>query len=133
MPDDAAAVEDAIIAVARAAREATALKEMARKMAAEITERARRFEHRADQLRGLVFSAMDALDKRKIEAGDLTVFMRSGSAEVVITDESVIDAGYWKVERKLDKAAIKAALQSGMHLDGAELANGLPSITIKGT
>jgi len=133
LPEEVAAVRNAVVAVARQAREAKALHEMAKKMAQETADRARRFEHRAEQLRGLVFAAMDALGTAKIEAPDVTLSLRAGSPAVVITDETKIPDEYWKVTRTVSLSAIRDDIKQGVVVEGAEMQNGMPSLIIKGS
>ncbi len=131
LPDAAEQARDAVLAVARAAREADALADMARKMAQDTTARAKRFETRAEQLRGLLLAGMDALKERKIEAPDLTLSMRPGTPGVIVTDEAALPEEYWRIKRDVDKAALRDALKQGVIISGAELTNGMPGVQIR--
>ena len=129
---DLKVVQNAVIAVARQAREARAMAEAAKAMADETAGRAARFMRRHDAMRGVLLAALDALGTRKIEGPDVTVSLRAGRSETVITDEAQIPDAYWRTVRTLDKAALREDLKQGVVVDGAELANGLPSVTIRG-
>lgn len=133
LPAEAHAVEEAIVKICRAAREAESLAEAAKKMAQQTAGRAARFEWQSDQYRGVAFAALDALGKRKIVAPDLTVSIRDGRPSVVITDETKLADEYVRVTRTPDKAAIGEALRQGVVVDGAELANGMPTLSIRGS
>jgi len=141
LAEEAAAVEGAIVAVCQAAREADALSAAAKKMAQETAQRAKRFETRSQQLRGIAFSALDVLGKKKIEAASLTVSLRAGSASVLVTDASKVPAEYRRysleklreMELELSLSALADDLKEGVVIEGAELSNGLTSIMIKGT
>ena len=132
LPEELAAVQNAVIAVARQAREARAMAEAAKAMADETAGRAARFMRRHDAMRGVLLAALDALGTRKIEGPDVTVSLRAGRSETVITDEAQIPDAYWRTVRTLDKVALREDLKQGVVVDGAELANGLPSVTIRG-
>ena len=132
LPEELAAVQNAVIAVARQAREARAMAEAAKAMADETAGRAARFMRRHDAMRGVLLAALDALGTRKIEGPDVTVSLRAGTPAPVITDEAQIPDAYWRTVRTLDKAALREDLKQGVVVDGAELANGLPSVTIRG-
>ena len=133
LPVELAGVTEAILAVAREARRAEALGECARKMAQETGGRAKRFETRVDQLRGVALAALDALGERRIEGPDVSVFIRAGQPGTLITDEGALPERFWRIERKLDRATLKTALTDGEVIPGAELTNAMPSLTIKGT
>ncbi len=133
LTEETAAVREAIVGVARKAREAEALADMAKRMARDTAERQKRFEARAEQLRGLVFAALDALGEKKIEAADLTISLRAGQPAVIVTDETKIPDQYWRTERKISLSAIKDDLKQGVVVDGAEMANALPSLMLKAT
>lgn len=133
LAEEAAAVEGAIVAVCRAAREADALHDAAKRMMVDLGQRATRFRMRSQQLRGVAFSALDVLGKRRIEAADITISLRSGSQSALVTDEAKIPDSYWKTERTLNKAELLDDLKQGVVVEGAELSNGLASLMIKGT
>ena len=131
LPDAAADVDAAILGVLRAARHATALSESAKAMADDLAERARRFKARSDRLKGIALGAMDAMQRKKIEAPDLTASVRNGVPGVVVTDETALPDSYWRTTRSVDKAALAETLKAGEVVAGAELSNGMPSIQIR--
>ena len=88
LPEELAAVQNAVIAVARQAREARALAEAAKAMADETAGRAARFMRRHDAMRGVLLAALDALGTRKIEGPDVTVSLRAGTSVITVSDEA---------------------------------------------
>lgn len=88
---------------------------------------------REEAMRTLALRIMEAADLRKVTLPRATLSVRPTPPSVRVTDEASIPDRFWKVERKLDKAAIKAALQddSGLPVPGAELSNGGASISIR--
>ena len=103
----------------------------AKTRAEDASARAKRFQARADRYRGLILTAFDALDWKKREYPEATVSLRAGSPGVVITNESALAPEYVCTTTAPDKAAIKADLVAGVVIEGAELANGMPSISIR--
>lgn len=87
------------------------------------TERAVRIQRRADSIKAYLAFHMQALQRKKIDAIDITLRLRANPPAVVITDEHAIPAQYW-VEpepppKRLDKKAIKTAIDAGERVDGA--------------
>lgn len=117
-----------------------AVKERAEKLAmaegvkgyiGELSERKARFERTADALKALVQSLMDVTGQDKITLPEATVFTTKPRTGVEITSLDDIPQGYAKFEKKADKAAIKAALEAGEFIPGAELTFGEPGLTIR--
>jgi hypothetical protein len=135
LPEEAKAVEDAIVRVCRAAIEAEDLERAAKERAAATAARAKRFGARADELRGVAFAALDALGKTRLVAGDLTVSLRAGRQTAVVTDEEKIPDEYFDVEfiRKLNKKRLNEDVEAGVVVEGAVLGNARPVLTIKGS
>ena len=133
LPEELAAVREAIVGVARRAREAESLRDAAHKMVAGITARAARFDVQAHTMRLAVCAALDALDEKKLVAPDFTLTLRAGVASVVVTDETKIPEQFWKSVRTLDKAALRDELKEGVVVPGAELSNGATTLMIRGT
>jgi len=131
LPDEAADVETALLAVLRAAQMADAMADMAATMAANTKDRADRYKRRRDRLRGIAFAAMDALDKKRIEAPDLTASIAKGKPSLLVTDENSIPDEYWRSVRSVDKTAVTEAIKQGVVVPGAEISNGMPSISIR--
>lgn len=97
-----------------------------------LAERRSRFQDRAKAKRNVIVSAMEDAGVKKIEAPEVTLSLRQAPASVVITDEAAIPAAFVETEivKKLDKAAIKAALNEGP-VPGAALSNGGVSLTAR--
>ncbi len=131
LPDEAAAVQDAILGVARAAVQAERLSDLSAAAIKDQQDRKRRFDARNERLRGIVFAALEALGIRKIEAHDLTVNAIAGRSSVILTDETLIPADYWRVKREPDRTKIAEDLKVGVVIPGCELSNALPTIQIR--
>ena len=131
LAEDAGDVDAIIRAVIVKIQDAQDMAEAAFSRAHDVTIRAKRFQARADRYRGLILTAFDALEWKKREYPEATVSLRQGSPGVVITDESKLAPEYLRTTVSPDKTAIKADLAAGVIVEGAELANGMPSISIR--
>lgn len=131
LPEEVEVVKSELVKLGRAAREAEYLANMARGMARDTTERARRFETRVDQIKGVMMAALDVMGVNKIEAPDMTVSLRAGSLVAIVTDDNKIPDQYWKTTRSLNKSALADDLKAGTVIEGAMLSIGFPSVTIR--
>ena len=86
-------------------------------------QRAARIQKRADALAAYVCFHMQALQRRKIESPEVRLSVRKNPPAVVITDEHAIPPQFWvqpePPPKRLDKKAIKAAIDAGERVDGA--------------
>ena len=117
--------------VLRGAVEADTLADGAKDRMADLQARKARFEARRDQLRGIAFAAMDALELRKLELPDMTVSIKANAPRVVITDEAMLPDGLCNIKRTPDKSAIRVLLKAGQTVIGAVMSNSLPSLSIR--
>jgi hypothetical protein len=117
--------------VLRAAVYAKTMAKAAKERAAEIGERAARYERREASLRGAAFAVLDALGLPKRELPDLTASIRAGQPAVVITDETALPEVFVRVKREPDKTLIGAALRAGREVPGAVMNNSMPTLTVR--
>jgi lysozyme family protein len=114
---------DAVVWTERRAEEAKAI-------ADEFTERRRRYESRAVNMREIVHTLMDAIPVDKYQAKLARASIVDGAASARITDETKIPDEYFKTERTLRKSDVLADLRVGVVIEGAELSNGGPTLRI---
>lgn len=88
-----------------------------------MSARATRVMNRAQSIRAYLHFHMQAIDEKRIETPELTIVRRANPPAVVITDEHAIPAKFWIAppppDKRLDKKAIKAAIEGGERVDGA--------------
>lgn len=76
---------------------------------------------------------MDAIGERTIKHPLATLTMRAGKRELILApnalDRLPEELVRWKAEP--DRTAIRAALEAGEEIDGAQLGNAAPSLTIR--
>ena len=124
-------IEDILTRLLRAARSAKLMAEAAGQQIEDLTARKDRFDGRDKSARLAAMAIMEAMGWKKHEMPDITASIRAGQPGVVITDLERIPDIYIENVRKPDRATIRSVLKSGGTVDGAELSNGLPSLSLK--
>jgi hypothetical protein len=91
-----------------------------------------RLRDRARAKRQVCAKAMHDTGLRKVTAEDLTVSLRPGSARLQVNDETLIPADFWRTpEPILDRRGLGEALKGGTFVQGAELIEGEPTISVR--
>ena len=100
--------------------------ETARAEAANLIERADRFDKKAEQLESYLLSQLG--DCKKMETPLYTLKVRTSKSTCCPTDEEAIQRlpeGFWNIKTTVkvtpDKKAIKAALEKGEKLEGCSI------------
>jgi hypothetical protein len=127
VPDAHRIVTLLVRAVGEAEAEADAITERIAGLAAR-KDRAKR---RAATMRGLLFAAMEAAGVAKWTHPEFTVSVSQGRPGVIITDEAALPDECFRTVREIDKTKTKQLLSEGIPIAGAELANGMPTLTIR--
>lgn len=144
-------IQSTVEAVLIAEAEADAIEDHIDRM----QDRKRRIEARAERLRGLIHQAMATAEIGRLPLPIATLTRRPSPAKVVVTDESVIPASYFRTkEPEVDRKALmdalkaieaqraaaaseedpdkRAALMAAIQpIPGAELSNGGESLQIR--
>jgi hypothetical protein len=97
-----------------------------------MQERLSRIEARAEKKRSTITAVMEKADLRKLEQPDFTASLRAVPPGLVVADETLIPADYWKPQpAKLDKRGLLAALNAGETVLGATLGNGGTTLSVR--
>ena len=99
-----------------------------------LAERRKAAEQRIERRRAAMEQAMIVTEQEKFMLPTATIFLTKRKPNIVIDNEADIPAVYWtipKVEPKLDKKALKEALEAKGEIPGAHLDNGSVSISIR--
>jgi hypothetical protein len=99
-----------------------------------FADRRKVIEQRAERLRASIEQALIVTEQEKVTLPTATIFLSKRKPNIVIDNEADIPAVYWtipKVEPKLDKKALKEALEGKEEIPGAHLDNGSVSISIR--
>lgn len=98
---------------------------------ADLAKRRKRFEARDAATKKAMLALLDATGEKKIERPCATVSRRSGSLSVAITDETAVPSQLCKTVTTPDKAAIRAQIEAGEIVPGAELVRGADGVTVR--
>lgn len=91
-------------------------------------------KQRKERRRAAIEQAMLVTEQDKFTLPTATIFLSKRKPNLVIENEAEIPAVFWtipKVEPKLDKKALKEALEAAEEIPGAHLDNGSVSLTIR--
>lgn len=97
----------------------------------ELTERRDRLSRGADGLKGLMLKLMATASLPRLELPEATLSVSAGRASVSIIDIDALPQGTFTLERKADKAAIKAQIEAGEDVPGAALVVGENTLTVR--
>jgi len=123
-------VDTLILRLLRAAAEADADARAILQRTRALDEREKRFIRQNREYRADEYGILDVLGLSKWRHAEYSVSLSAGRPGVVVTDEAALPDAYTKIERVPDRAAIKAALEAGEVVPGAELANAMPQMRV---
>ena len=112
-------------------REAETIAAAIKERETALASRRARFEKKADAMRSLIKSVMQAADLPKLTLPEATISLQSPRASVNVTDLEAIPQGYFRLKKEADKTALKKALEAGEEIPGAELALGDETLSIR--
>lgn len=97
-----------------------------------LESRQERVERRVATRRALIERVLAMLETKKLERPVATFTLRDLPPKVEIQDDADLPARFWKPGApKLDRSALKEALEAGEAVPGARLTNGSQSLTIR--
>ena len=120
-----------LLRLARTAQEAKADAEAIATRQAALATRKARAGRVEQECRATLHAIMEAMAMRKYRHPELSVTISDGRPGVVVTDETALPDEYVRITRSPDKTAIKAALEQGVIVPGAELQNSIPQMTVR--
>lgn len=96
--------------------------------AQKMATRANRLQKRADSIRQYLLLQFMVIDKKKIETDELVIARRNNPEAVFVTDETKVPESFWvqpePPPKRIDKMALKTALQAGTAIEGCYLDKG---------
>lgn len=98
---------------------------------ASLKARRARLEARVAAHKSAMLAVMDAAGVKKAERACATLTKRAGSPSVVITDEDAVPSQLCQFKKVPDKKAIKAQIDAGETVPGAEIQIGADGITMR--
>ncbi|MGI9449344.1 MAG: siphovirus Gp157 family protein [Geminicoccaceae bacterium] len=96
----------------------------------DLDQRMARHEKTVETLRAVILSAMQTAEIKTIQGATATVSTAALAPQPIIDDESAIPSRFFEAQPpKLDKNALKQALNDKEKIEGAHLSNG--GVTLK--
>lgn len=114
-----------------AAQSDAALAEAIKAQEADLKARRDRIEMRGKAHRDVIRTIMQASGQRKLERPRGTLSLSAARLSLSITDEAAIPTQLCKTVTSPDRAAIKAQLEAGETVPGAELVRGDETLTVR--
>ncbi len=112
-------------------REANSLMAAIKQRQDDLSARRQRAERRKDAMRGLMLKLLKAADLQKAPLTEATISVTKGRDSVEITDEALLPVSMLKVVSSPDKTAIKAAMDAGKTVPGAQLKTGEATLSVR--
>jgi len=84
-------------------------------------ERKRALSNNISRLKLALQHGMESAGKDKIKDIDLSIWIQNNPVSVAVTDDKLIPGEFTEIEKKLNKTAIKQALNDGEEVPGAKL------------
>lgn len=111
--------------------EASAMASAIKAIKQDNAERQARFERKADGASALLKSLLLAADVDRVTLPEATVSITKPRTKVNILDDAALPQGFYAVLRKPKSAEIKAALEAGEKVPGAELVLGDEGLMVR--
>jgi hypothetical protein len=127
---------DRLRSLIRKRREMLANADALKTMIKEMTERKLRLEKTAESISNAVVHAMSEAGLRKLSAPDFTVSLGQGKpplAGAEHLDPASLPDHFVRVERSVNRTALREALDAGEHIPGVYLGNPQPFLTFRKT
>lgn len=97
-----------------------------------MAERLDRLQYRAAKRREIARDVMVESEIKKVTAPDLTLVIRPGIPALMVIDESAVPRDFWEArEPRLNRQKLLADLKQGVAIQGVELSNPQPVLTVR--
>lgn len=125
-------LQEMLAAIIRSALVEEALHAGLRGRIEEMRERLSRLELRSKKKRELALEAMTEVGLSKLSQPDFTASTRPGTPSLVVITEETIPPAYWIPQPpKLDRQGLLGELKRGAAIEGAQLSNPKPVLTVR--
>lgn len=110
-------VENTVKVIKNAEADIKALRDEEQRLA----KKRRSLQSRVDFLKTNIFNNMKIIDNKKIETPLFNVVIQKNPKKLVIKSEKSVPDEFTKINRVIDKAKLKDAIESGLNVDYAEI------------
>lgn len=117
--------------ILRIALDAKTMAEAVKARKQEIEARQKRYERKEEGAKKLLRDVLLAADLSKVTLPDATVSITKPRTKVVVTSVDDLPQGYYQIERKPKTADIKATLEAGETIPGAQLELGEEGLMVR--
>lgn len=124
-------VEAILSKVVRCERDSAAFVAAIKSEEEALAERRDRFVRRQEAMRRLAHEIMEAASQTRVTLPTATLSIIKGRPGCIITDAEKLPPDLVRIKREPEKARITEALLRGERIEGAELRNSRPTITIR--
>jgi len=125
-------LHEACLAVAESAQDDEDLARAISARIADLQARKSRLEAAAETKRNIILMAMERADLETVKGPLMTLSRRAVPPQLVVDQDSEIPTEFWRTgDPKLDRKALKDALEAGQVIPGARLSNGGIGLTVR--
>jgi hypothetical protein len=128
-------IAEILLEIAESALEDEGSAEVCKARIKTLQERASRLDKRAEKKRAVIGAAMRnaCITEKPIHGPTITLSFRKGSRDVIVMDQAKLPKDYLRIipeEERIDMKSLRAALENGTAIEGAQLANDYQSSCI---
>jgi hypothetical protein len=125
-------INDILTTLHRMIEDSKALREGTQPRIDDLVARSRRFQKRIDFGRDLIAKILETANLKRVELAEATFSLRKGYPQLVgDPDPLTLPDELVKIVRSVDRKKIKEALEQGQAVEGCQLTNGPPLLTIR--
>ena len=112
-------IEDKAVGYAKVINQFTSDAKQLKAEEERLAKRRTALDHKIKILKDALTEAMQATNNRKFKTPEFTIWIQDNPKKLVVDEELSLPNNFFHVERKLDKKALKEAMEYGKEFDGA--------------
>ena len=86
---------------------------------------------RSERLRDTLLACLQATGEKSVRRPEATISLRDMPPSILAVDDTDLPDEFWKVERKVSRTAINAAIKEGKIVPGVTMSNGGQSLSVR--
>lgn len=124
-------LHEVVTKLVRVERDAASFSTAIKAQEEALADRRARYVKQQQIYRTMIHALLDAAGQTKLRIPEATISISQGRAGCIITDETALPDQFVKIERIPKKSEITAALLAGERVQGAEMKNSQPHLSIR--